>query len=308
MQGSYWVDLLGCEIGTIFTPHRTRVLQAGEGSPLLLLHGSGGHIENWVRNIQAYARHFRVVAFDFRWHGCSDTSDFAPEILPQLVEHVRSVARTLGLARYSLEGQSLGGWVAALVAAGHPDEVEKLVLTTPMGYQPDPGSVEWTPQDFAKLRASSLEVLRDPSWDNVRVRMERILSDPKSLPDEAIAVRHKLYNDPALNAAQQQFMSTYLGGPEPRRHEVTDALLSRISAPTLVYWADHNPVPAVVGKRMASMIPGARFHCADHTGHWAQFENAEEHNAVVLDFLTGSGRAGPADPGQRRKVTEGVVK
>ncbi len=293
MRSSYWVDLLECEIGTILAPHRTRILQAGCGEPLLLLHGSGGHIENWVRNIPAFARHFRVIAFDFRWHGYSDTSDFEAEILPQLVEHVRGVARTLGLSRYSLEGQSLGGWVAALVAAGHPDEVEKLVLTTPMGYQPDAGSVVWTPQDFAALRASSLAVLRDPSWDNVRVRMERILSDPKSLPDEAIAVRHRIYNNPELNAAQQKFMATYLGGPEPRRHEITDALLSRIRAPTLVYWADHNPVPSVVGRRMADMIPGAMFHCAEHTGHWAQFENADQHNAVVLRFLTGRDLVAP---------------
>jgi 2-hydroxy-6-oxonona-2,4-dienedioate hydrolase len=173
-----------------------------------------------------------------------------------------------------------------------------------MGYQPDAGSVEWTPQDFDKLRASSLEVLRNPSWDNVRTRMERILSDPKALPDEAIAVRHKLYNDPALNAAQQQFMATYLGGVEPRRHEVTDALLTQIAAPTLVYWADHNPVPPAVGRRMASMIPDGRFHCARHTGHWAQFENADEHNAVVLEFLTGNAAASVGGSPSRQDVSQ----
>jgi 2-hydroxy-6-oxonona-2,4-dienedioate hydrolase len=287
MKSSYWVDLLECEIGTVYTPHRTRVLQAGQGTPLLLLHGSGGHIENWARNIPVYAQHYRVIAFDFRWHGYSDTSHFVPEILPQLVEHARGVARTLGLSRYAVEGQSMGGWVAALLAHRYPDAVEKLVLTTPMGYRPDPDSVDYTPQDFGPLRTSSLAVLRDPSWDNVRIRMERILSDPKSLTDEAIAVRHKIYNNSELNAAQQKFMSTYLGGPEPRRHEMTDTLLSKISTPTLVYWADHNPLPPAVGQRMADVIPGARFHCAERTGHWAQFENAEEHNTVVLRFLAG---------------------
>jgi 2-hydroxy-6-oxonona-2,4-dienedioate hydrolase len=299
MTSSYWVDLLECEIGIIHTPHRTRVLQAGHGKPLLLLHGSGGHIENWARNIPVYAKHYRVIAFDFRWHGYSDTTNFVPEILPQLVEHVRSVARTLGLPRYALEGQSLGGWVAALLAHDHPDEVDKLILTTPMGYRPDAGSVDWSPPDLAPLRASSLAVLRDPSWHNVRVRMERILSDPKSLTDEAIAVRHKLYNDPELNAVQQKFMATYLGGPEPRRHEITDALLAKITTPTLVYWADHNPMPPLIGERMASVIPDAQFHCAAHTGHWAQFENADEHNAVVLRFLDGD-----AQPASRTAAME----
>jgi 2-hydroxy-6-oxonona-2,4-dienedioate hydrolase len=287
MKSSYWVDLLECEIGIVRTPRPTRLLQSGRGKPLLLLHGSGGHIENWARNIPAFARSYRVIAFDFRWHGYSDPGDFVPEILPQLVEHVRDVARTLGLSNYAVEGQSLGGWVAALLAHRHPDEVDKLVLTTPMGYRPDPGSVDWTPQDFGPIRESSLAVLRDPSWENVRSRMERIVSDPRSLTEEAIAVRHRIYNDPALNAAQQQFMSAYLGGPEARKHELSDAQLAKISAPTLVYWADHNPTPPRVGQRMASVIPNARFHCAENTGHWAQFENADEHNEAVLRFLAG---------------------
>ena len=99
---------------------------APEGAPLLLLlHGTGGHVENYARNIPVYARHFHVVAFDFRWHGCSDTSGFVPEILPQLVEHVRGVARTLGFARYHVEGQSLGGWVAMRLAIDHAREVNK---------------------------------------------------------------------------------------------------------------------------------------------------------------------------------------
>ena len=120
--------------------------------------------------------------------------------------------------------------------------------------------------------------------------------DPQSLTDEAIAVRHKIYNNPELNAAQQKFMATYLGGPEPRVHEITDALLAKIARPTLVYWADHNPMPPFVGQRMASLIPGAQFHCAAHTGHWAQFENADEHNAVVLRFLTGDAQLGARAP------------
>lgn len=118
--------------------------------------------------------------------------------------------------------------------------------------------------------------------------MERILSDPKSLTREAISVRHKIYNNPELNAAQQKFMSVYLGGPEPRLHELTGVMLAKISRPTLVCWADHNPVPEQVGRRMASMILGARFHCATRTGHWAQFENADGHNDAVLRFLAGN--------------------
>lgn len=294
---SYWVELLGAETRFIGRRYRTRIVTAGRGAPLLLLHGTGGHIENYARNIPAYARHFRVVALDFRWHGCSDTRDFVPEILPALVEQVRALAGELGFARYSLEGQSLGGWVALLLAHDHPAEVEKLVLTTPMGYRPDPARLDWRPPDPAALRESSLAVLRDPSRENVRLRLERILADPAALTEEAVAVRHRLYNDPALNAAQQAFIASYLGGPAPRRHEWNDATLAEISRPTLVYWGDHNPMPPAVGRHIAAQIPAGQFHCAGNTGHWAQFENAEEHNSVVLRFLTGDPALAPSAPG-----------
>jgi 2-hydroxy-6-oxonona-2,4-dienedioate hydrolase len=66
---------------------------------------------------------------------------------------------------------------------------------------------------------------------------------------------------------------------------LTDENLQMIGVPGLVYWGEYNLTPPALGRRMASRIPSAQFHCAANTGHWAQFENFEEHNAVVLEFL-----------------------
>lgn len=48
---SYWVDLLNCQVRLVQGRYRTRVIESGEGFPLILPHGTGGHAENYIRNI-----------------------------------------------------------------------------------------------------------------------------------------------------------------------------------------------------------------------------------------------------------------
>lgn len=287
---SYWVELLGAQVRQLQGRYRTRILEAGDpGAPaLLLLHGTGGHLENYARNIMPLAREFRVVAMDFLWHGLSQTEGFSNEVIPQLVDQVLDVLDTLGLAQASLEGQSMGGWVAMRFALQYPDRVSKLVLTTTMGYQPDAGAIPgYAEPDWAANLPSSLDVLRDPSFEKVRSRMARILAQPARLTDEAIQVRQALYQNPALAAVQAPFITEYLSGQTLRQHLVTDALARQIAAPTLVYWGDKNRTPPALGQHIARTVQSGRFHCATDCGHWAQFESAEEHNQVITDFIKG---------------------
>ena len=85
-MSSFWVELLNCNTYILKGKYSTRVVEAGEGEPLLLLHGTGGHAENYVRNIAPLSRHFRVLAIDFLWHGRSQTEGFDPQVIPPLVE------------------------------------------------------------------------------------------------------------------------------------------------------------------------------------------------------------------------------
>ena len=282
-MNSFWVELLNASVYHLKGKYRTRVVEAGEGEPLILLHGTGGHVENYVRNIGPLSRHFRVIAIDFLWHGRSQTEGFDPEVIPPLVDQVRDVLDTLKIERAHVDGQSLGGWVAARFALAHAKRVNKLILTTAMGYQPD-GHAE---QDMKATREANLAVLAEPTFENVRKRLERIVFNPAVVEEESVRVRQAFYNDSAVNAVQRRLMPHYLGGPEPRRHVITDEVARRIAAPTLVYWGEKNFMPPPVGERLASQIPNAKFFCAPATGHWAQFENYEIHNREVLRFLGG---------------------
>jgi 2-hydroxy-6-oxonona-2,4-dienedioate hydrolase len=284
---SVWADLLGAETRFVEGKYRSRVLTAGSGPALFLLHGTGGHLENWARNIAPFAEQFRVIAPDFLWHGLSETEPFDPEIVPSLVDQIIDVMDTLGIDQAAFNGQSMGGWVAMQLALRHPERVRALILTTTQGYVPDEGAIPgYAEPDWSQNLPSTLEALHNPTFENIKIRMARILADPARLTDEAIAIRQKIYSQLALAKAQEAFNREYLGmGPASRAHVVTDALARQIACPTLVYWGEKNRTPPALGQHIADTIPGGRFHCAANTGHWAQFESADEHNEIVTRFL-----------------------
>ena len=280
---SIWTELLGSEIRFLGTRFRTRALLAGSGEPLLLLHGQGGSLENFRRNIPAYAERYSVIAIDFLWHGLSEKPPLAGALIPRLVEQVIDVMETLAIAPCRVEGQSQGGWVAATLALQRAELVTRLVLTTPTGLEP-----VLAPSDRTKLDAqlaSQLEILGNPTDEAVRRRMSGLVGDQSVIDDETFAVRRWMLNNPVVNAGLQAAITAYLSDANQALRLGPDEL-GKLSMPTLLYWGSHNMGGRPMGDALAAVIPGDNYHCPE-VGHWAQFEQAEEHNRVVLDFLAG---------------------
>src|ERR1700756_4873967 len=139
---SVWSDLQGVPFEQGYLDAggvRTRYLRAGDpGQPvLILLHGSGGHAEAYVRNLEAHAEHFWTWSIDMLGHGYTDKPGHPLEV-SHYVEHLMAVFDAIGAQRAHLSGESLGGWVAARAAVDHPDKVDRLVLNTAGGSQADP--------------------------------------------------------------------------------------------------------------------------------------------------------------------------
>jgi len=151
---------------------RTRVLQAGSGPDLVLLHGTGGHLEAYARDIAGLACDFRVTAYDMVGHGWSDLPD-VPYTIDVLSNHLIGLLDALGIDRPHLSGESLGGWVTAWTAAHHPDRVARLVLNTP-------GNIANKPEVMARMRESTMAAVLDPSDETVRRRVEFLFHHKKS--------------------------------------------------------------------------------------------------------------------------------
>src|SRR5438874_8400958 len=123
---------------------RIRYMEAGDGPPLVHLHGAGG-----LRLTPAHdllARHFRVVAFEMPGFGAS-AENTRTQSMPELAATMAAAADQLGLDRYNLMGTSFGGKTALWLALQQPERVLAVVLEAPAairqkGARPSSGTPE----------------------------------------------------------------------------------------------------------------------------------------------------------------------
>ncbi|MFC8530081.1 alpha/beta fold hydrolase [Nocardia sp. NPDC057227] len=279
---SIWSDLQGVafeqgylDAGSV----RTRYLRAGAaGKPtLILLHGSGGHAEAYVRNLAAHAEHFDTWSIDMLGHGYTGRPGHPLEI-PHYVAHLAAFLDAIGVRTASISGESLGGWVAARFAIDHPDRVHRLVLNTAGGSQADPVVMQ-------RIITLSMAAAADPAWETVQARIKWLMADKSKDYDDIVASRQRIYRQPGFVDAMRDIMA--LQDPEIRQRNLLGPDdYGRITAPTLVLWTSDDPTADVTeGKRIASMIPGARFEVMPDCGHWPQYEDAATFDALHLGFL-----------------------
>jgi 2-hydroxy-6-oxonona-2,4-dienedioate hydrolase len=258
---------------------RTRVLRAGAGPDLVLLHGTGGHLEAYARDIAGLAADFRVTAYDMVGHGWSDLPD-VPYTVDVLSDHLVGLLDVLRIPRAHLSGESLGGWVAAWTAAHHPERVERLVLNTP-------GNIANKPEVMARLRASTTTAVEDPSDENVRRRVAWLFHDTGQVTDELVNLRRSVYSRPGFRAAIANTL--VLQDPVTRaRFSWDPSWVGRITAPTLLLWTDHDPTGGLdEAELLRGWLGDVDLHVITGAGHWPQWEKPAEFVDVHARFLAG---------------------
>ena len=279
---SIWSDLQGVSFSQGYLDAggvRTRYLHAGDTHQptLVLLHGSGGHAEAYVRNLESHAEHFSTWSIDMLGHGYTEKPGHPLEIA-HYVDHLIAVLDTIGADRVYLSGESLGGWVASRAAADHPERIERLVLNTAGGSQADL-------EVMKRIITLSMAAVEDPTWETVQARIKWLMADKTKDYDDIVASRQRIYRHPGFVAAMRDIMA--LQDPEIRARNILGAEeYGRITAPTLVLWTSDDPTADVSeGARIASMIPNARFEVMEGCGHWPQYEDPKTFDRLHLDFL-----------------------
>ena len=278
---SIWADL-GSVPHTVeyvqVGPWRTRVLRAGSGPALVLMHGTGGHLEAYSRNVPALAEHFSVVAYDFPGQGYTSPAESDLEI-DAYVSHLLALMEHLDLDKPHLCGESLGGWVAIKFAAAYPDRVARLVLNTP-------GGTMATPEVMERIRSLSQAAADEPTPERIRARLEWLMADDNSVTDELVETRRAIYARSGFADSMRHVLC--LQDPDVRRRNlVTDAELTSVPVPTLVIWTSDDPSgPAGAGIEMADKVPAGEFLFIDDAGHWPQWEQQQVYDTAMIDFLT----------------------
>jgi 2-hydroxy-6-oxonona-2,4-dienedioate hydrolase len=156
----------------------------------------------------------------------------------------------------------------------------RLVLNTTGGSQADP-------EVMKRIITLSMAAVEAPSWETVQARIKWLMADKTKDYDDIVASRQRIYRQPGFVDAMRDIMA--LQDPEIRARNLLGANdYGAITAPTLVVWTSDDPTADVTeGKRIASMIPGARFEVMPGCGHWPQYEDPKTFNRLHVDFLLG---------------------
>lgn len=286
-MSSIWNTLQGVEFKQTYIDAggvRTRSITAGNGPVLIFLHGTGGHAEAYLRNIEAHAEHFTVHAIDMVGHGYSDMPDI--DYSPQhYVDHLLAFVDAIGADKVHISGESLGAQVAAWFALQHPERVNKIVMNTGILMPPD----EAGKKDLQDLLDRSRKAAGTPDRDAIRMRLRWLVHEDHSVTEELITARKMIYDQPGRAAVIRQIAEQSIGAlldAEIAEKWNNPKLLTQLQVPTLVLWTRYNPGQLVpLAEEGAALIPDSELIVLQNSAHWPQWEEPDEFNRVHIEYL-----------------------
>jgi 2-hydroxy-6-oxonona-2,4-dienedioate hydrolase len=248
------------------------VQEAGEGSPLLMIHGSGGGHDQGMDWARPLTRHgMRVIAMSrFGYLRTPRPADASPEA--QADAHA-CLLDAMGIARAAVMGVSAGAASALQTALRHPDRVSALVLVVPIAWKPGSVADSAPPlsddKDEWLLRLLGSDALY---WAGLRLARDQVFRHVLATPPELI---HAASDDERarVNALAERVLpvsSRRLGLRDDTRlgKRLRPAALETVRAPTLVVSARDDGFGTYAGAEYsAGRIPGARFVGYDSGGH-----------------------------------------
>ena len=255
---------------------RTNYLDAGDGSPVVLLHGSGPGVSayaNWRLTVPALAEQHRVLAPDLVGFGFTERPQEITYDLDAWESQAVGFLDALGLERVSLVGNSFGGALALRLASRHPERIGRLVLMGSVGVP------------FEITEGLDAVWGYEPSVEAMRGLLDLFAYSRDLVDDELARVRYEASIQPGF---QESFAAMF---PAPRQRWV-DAMvtpyedIARLPQPTLVvHGRDDRIIPLENALALLATVPDVRLHVFGRCGHWTQIEHAEEFNRLLLDFL-----------------------
>jgi pimeloyl-ACP methyl ester carboxylesterase len=236
------------------------------GPVIVLVHGLGSRAEDW-RNLAPYlvGAGFRVYLPDLPGYGRSEKpANFSYSVHDEATVVV-GFLDALGLKQVDLAGWSMGGWIAELVAARHPERVNRLILFDAAGLYVIP---DWNTDLFMPSSAAQLGQLDD-----------LLMPHPPQIPSYVARDILRLSHQHAW--VMRRAIDTMLTA-----EDVTDKLLPELKMPVLIEWGELDRItPATEGRTIHQLIPQSQLNVIAGCGHLAPLECAGQIGPQVVAFV-----------------------
>ncbi|MEK7198680.1 MAG: alpha/beta hydrolase [Bacteroidota bacterium] len=237
-----------------------KYLEAGEGEPLLLLHGLFGAMSNFKDLVEYFRTRYKVVVpilplFEL---------DIFHTSVGGLEKHVQKFVETLGYDKIHLLGNSLGGHIALVHVIKHPEKIKSLILTGSSGlFENGMGDSYPKRGDYEYIKKKTQLTFFDPA------------TATKELVDEVFEITNNRIKVIKIIALAKSAIRNNLGEE-----------LNQIKVPTCLIWGNNDIItPPFVGREFNRLIPNSELHFIDKCGHAPMMEVPDEFNKVLEDFL-----------------------
>ena len=241
-------------------------LEMGAGPAVVIIHGVGGHKEDWKGVAAALSATHHVFAIDML--GFGDSSKTGEDLsMPVQAAAIKALLESHGIAKADIVGNSVGGWVATTFAATYPERVRKLIIIDAAGFKAmfeGPPPVNFDPNNAEEMQKLIDFTINGP------------VAKTPGLAQHAFEV-YVASGEKAITATwgKSLYASTRL-----------EALFPKVKAPTLVLWgADDKLFPSVLCSAFSAQIPGSTCHMIPGAGHFPQIDQPDATIKAIADFL-----------------------
>ena len=254
-----------------------RNAEANPGDTIVMVHGFGANKDNWTRLADQLTDDFNVYAIDLPGHGDSSKPLDLGYTLDEQTEHLAGILTALGIDRFHMMGNSMGGAITALFAARYPERIKTAVLFDPAGIfeheselvdlvrEGDNPLIPSKPGDLKRLMDFALEEEPFIPWPILGVLEDKAISNQDINRVIFAAIRDSGFE----SAFRQQ--------------------ITRIQDPVLVVWGKQDRIIDYRnGALFVEAIPDARLELLDGIGHAPMLEAPERSAQLFRIFLATS--------------------
>jgi pimeloyl-ACP methyl ester carboxylesterase len=240
--------------------------KAGQGEPLVVIHGGGGDARTWWKNISELAEKYTVYAPDLPGYGGSQPLD-GDYFIPELADFVGSFASNLGLETFYLVGHSLGGGVALNYALESPHKIKKLVLVSSLCLGTE--IAFWVrlmslPALIKSLGALTIALFKGIKWVVKQLNPVEFIM-PLSPASMSVGSSITTFREQSL---------------------VLESRLSEVRMPTLLVWGAKDPiVPVRHAYDAAKVIPQCQVKVFENRGHNVHRDELKQFSSTLTGFL-----------------------
>jgi pyruvate dehydrogenase E2 component (dihydrolipoamide acetyltransferase) len=246
-----------------------RYAKRGTGAEtVVLIHGFGGDLDNWLFNIDALAEKATVYALDLPGHGQSVKKLEKPG-LAAMVAALNAFMDKLSIGKAHLVGHSMGGAIALQMAADHPDKVKSLTLICSAGLGGEIGSYV---DDYVAAQGRK----------DLKPVLEQLFADKSLVSRQLVDDVLKYKRLDGVEGILKSLSAALFAGR--KQQDAPAAKLAGKLPPTLVVWGKED---LIIPASHASLLPGARVHVIEGAGHMVFMEKASDVNNLIKAHIAG---------------------